>query len=911
MQLLDRVEEVEASWTGFCNTHRITVRSCPSKGEFSYESRYGDFVKKFYANRFPRWQNYDKAKSVFHILLEMGDDYWPAFKNKLGSAVSFSDPKMPSVHTLVSMMHSMAVTLTDEFRDSLDADLMQVVTFEFTKLCIDDAVGPAPVLRNASNTKALVRLMLCPMVDSVIFKQRKATAESESKTKGGAPSTSPANPAADEPDEEEPAELPTKFRRVSKGGNAKGPKGSNTPKDAKVKSKGKASRAKAKAKAQGPKKAQAHTKSAIIDCSQSMVIQSGRRQKLWLDDFADAVHEGAKGFNIKKHWDNPVSHQLTRGALFSLVVKSLDLVGNSKAMKKWSMVRPALCTQASKGYGGSFEGCGAGEVSAQLTLVKPSSTNIGLSELRLKHDMETFCNDFESFAGMKSFTESNPPEMPVTMMPVFTNLQHKLYAQMIKMKAKSSGKLDAIALLQMLSRELQQCFPPRYIEAAAAAHGLSANTLAHELDQIFDSLVTCEDFLQLRSNMVLEIVSAFSQSGFLHPQAFAGKSLIKDNTVWSKVVAIDSLASNALLGDPAAVWLESWKLVIETVEANWQTLGTKNLASDLDRILTTASKQILSQFAVQHPEKAKIAASTQSPPDASSGSVTGSATVPATKEPPSDGEDGEDIQQQDPSLEELVNACWQLNADHEAPPVEQLPAGFGDPQHLQPVDLMFTKAAMNEMQHTMMKHFLSGHPGRDKGYEFLAVEDGKAAKLSLKHGTKPDPGDIKLMFVRKVTTVPSARCFPTAIVGHHQLYIEGPPPTANNPMYHEFPIPAWLVEDSSDEAATTMEMFPEQLIATFKYGDRKWDSIKTQSVHNEYVVKFTVYNLQMKKSVLENIKGKVTHNIPLLREREDWDGYVQQQAAATRKELAELMKGNKTKKPGDDDWTKVARHLLT
>jgi hypothetical protein len=82
---MDSIKSIEQKWLAHKEGLGITARTCPSKGEFSYESRFWLFIKEDKCNLafFTNWYAFDCAKVCFHHL-DRDYDIWDQWKQTVG-----------------------------------------------------------------------------------------------------------------------------------------------------------------------------------------------------------------------------------------------------------------------------------------------------------------------------------------------------------------------------------------------------------------------------------------------------------------------------------------------------------------------------------------------------------------------------------------------------------------------------------------------------------------------------------------------------------------------------------------------------------------------------------------------------------------------------------------------------------
>ena len=136
VQILLKVKDAELSWTNHKSEHRITARSCPPKGEFSYDSRYNTFIKERFAQYWTKWAYYDASKVVWHFIHDkFGDAQWQIIQDNIGEVALFNHRNFPPSYELLQMLHSFVLALKP-FCETTSTDFLMATFMEFTNCCM-------------------------------------------------------------------------------------------------------------------------------------------------------------------------------------------------------------------------------------------------------------------------------------------------------------------------------------------------------------------------------------------------------------------------------------------------------------------------------------------------------------------------------------------------------------------------------------------------------------------------------------------------------------------------------------------------------------------------------------------------------------------------------------------------------
>ena len=80
VEVYEQCPVAQAKWVAYAHPIGLTKNACPTKGEFTYEKQYGNFIGKHFGHYFKEgnWQFYDNAKSFYNDMLRRG--LWGKYK---------------------------------------------------------------------------------------------------------------------------------------------------------------------------------------------------------------------------------------------------------------------------------------------------------------------------------------------------------------------------------------------------------------------------------------------------------------------------------------------------------------------------------------------------------------------------------------------------------------------------------------------------------------------------------------------------------------------------------------------------------------------------------------------------------------------------------------------------------------
>jgi len=362
---------------------------------------------------------------------------------------------------------------------------------------------------------------------------------------------------------------------------------------AKAKTKGKKAQAKAKGKAGAAKKKAKTNKKAVIDdeesdegddrvkgnrTAQAVKVESVAlnpattvgRQKYFLDDVVSATQEAAEGHDVPEYFGDEVSHCIMAKALRFMIEGSLPNVtlgtGTEGTVNRWSRVRRALVQWGKQKH--KTKTATMSEEDLVNSLAELSRERAPEAQKVLTHAANQTLTSFfagseEDVEGLMTFLQDNDiEEMPLSMLPVVSSVQHTLIKELIQ-KRKSGQEIDFVTALNCIAENVFASMPAQWLTFAAAAVHLyndNNNQMPENAKAFFptESIMNC--FLSLRTSVVMHLLSQLSAQNMQAKvgTAVAQKKLTFNLVTSSGLVALDAACAAYSQSTPMQAWLQSW-----------------------------------------------------------------------------------------------------------------------------------------------------------------------------------------------------------------------------------------------------------------------------------------------------------------------------------------------------------------
>ncbi|CAK0807139.1 unnamed protein product [Prorocentrum cordatum] len=488
LEMYNELETIEAAWKEHKTKHNITVHGCPSSGDLRYSKLFEKFVLENFEGVFEDGAHLTNARSFANAMKEMG--IWEWYKDLLGERCDFLRPGL-SNQVVAFNNYNVLNLLRTRFSDTIDEGFLTDIIKECVRFMVPLAdVGSANSGSGGNGRPGaeewlfdkmqmkLIRLLICPMGGSVLYKDDK---QEKLRQKRAA---------------KESRKEPKKVAKKDKKDNVR--------------------------QQQKPK--------LTVD-EEVMSLETMGRDKLFLDDLAAVITAPLKDLEADDINRAEIALVIRDGLRFCFKGE-IWIAGETKVA--WSHVRKALrgdiirihATPLMKlpGLAGDLENASSEEITSSLLhllavddLEEAAPAGSAMAGVGAGSEVKKFYTpqiaailqeEQSGLLDLSSFVKSNlMSALPARVHPAFISLSSVISNNMVHWDVGVKNNLEAI--LTQISAPLLDAIPHwwvRFAQLVPLAIKEQKSTVEYASGGVFPTADTLEQFMSLRIHYMIELL---------------------------------------------------------------------------------------------------------------------------------------------------------------------------------------------------------------------------------------------------------------------------------------------------------------------------------------------------------------------------------------------------------------------
>ncbi|CAK0885879.1 unnamed protein product [Prorocentrum cordatum] len=845
IELYDECPIIQKHWDAHRKKHSITKSTCPSKGPHRYEKQHEEFVlanhKDFFGST--PWQHFENCKSFYNAMANVLGVY-DEYKNMMEQKSNFLDPRIDN-QTMCRFNHDIVSLLVEKFSNAMDPVIFKKLVIEVLKFAapilldsedIDSETSSNPKLEVPWifwDAKSRIKLdwMMAPMGGSVVYDptcKRRGQASRGSKRSACQLEAVPEDAEVRDGGAVNPQPL------VDTDGHGK-------------------PNAKAKAKGKGrPKKTSGSCSASGSESHEPPLetrrICDGSRDKYFIDDMIGVIWGPVEKPPSNLILVDELSRSIKIGLMFLFTG---GVQWNGTYIEKWSVLRKELRANTARVHSHLYQN----HLDASLWGVAPEKVvTVVCDQLATAEQAEhPVPSASATYATKEQETLATLQTDRDTMMQLVTLINdtdltkpcrfHPQLQNMVKTIFGWNGDVSVGQALSMMKDLIFNHIRPEFVDFGFLCREVVRQTSATPSDVslgIFNTDINLTRFLAMRATYMFEMLGAMADFVFM-----------KDVSMDVLVANTSAIAESDCMLD-RNTWAPFWsELLRESSTTDFQVASVRNKVLAATLADGAASAVDKGNCAEAPSVEAATSAGAEAPADASETAPAQEATV-TNAETKKDGDD----KAAEPTKEDcIVMAKKGGDASTDAAKQAKL-STLAEIRNMFKTSIdvgaapltieLFTKALETYLWRTYAHSPPRKGAPAEWGTSFIEADPSESPPRLVASRATPA---IQMVFLGKVTRMPSRGSLPVCQYANEQLYIDG-----HN--YSTFSCeafqPAWMVSTTSAKAAAAATMVVQTFQDSFTF--------TYTNVNKEITVDVpvTVHYLEMNPSVIKKANVELT-----------------------------------------------------